>query len=71
MRALPYPNLAIAVCLDERPQYVIAAAASVHPTTLAAVIKGRVRPSVKLQNKIAAALGRTVGELFGPLEVAA
>ena len=69
LRALPYPNLAIAVCLDERPQYIIAAAASVHPNTLNGVLKGRIVPTMKVQHKLATALGRAVSELFDPLEV--
>lgn len=56
--------LAVAVTIDGRPQYRIAAEAGVNPSTFAAYITGRLTPNADQRAAVAGALGREVGELF-------
>ena len=57
--------LAIALALDPRNRYVIAAEAGVPPQHLAGYVSGRLSPSDAQKVRIAEVLGSTVSELFG------
>jgi hypothetical protein len=56
--------LAVAVVVDGRPHYVIAAEVGINPSTFSGFVSGRVDPTPEQRAAIAAVLGRNESELF-------
>ena len=61
-----YPRLAIAIALDGRKKYAIAAAAGMCANYLGGFVSGRLAPSEEAQRRLADVLGVPVDELFTP-----
>lgn len=57
-------SLAIALALDPRTRYTVAAAAGVPPQHLSGFVSGRVTPNDEQKRRVAEVLGMTVDELF-------
>ena len=57
-------QLAAAVAVDDRRNYVIAALAGMSPNTLGGIISGRVVPSGSARSRLAEVLGVPEAELF-------
>lgn len=64
MKTIKNRALATAVALDARPGYAIAAEAGIPAQHLSGFISGRMEPSTKNREAVAAALGMSVHELF-------
>lgn len=64
LRTIKFPELAKALAVDPRPQYVVATAAGLAPTSLSAILSGRAPASLKHRDAIAAALGVDAQKLF-------
>jgi transcriptional regulator with XRE-family HTH domain len=64
--AKPTRNVALAAAIarDGRYVYQVGGAASVNPTYLGKVIRGTVRPSAAVKERLAAALNTPVSDLF-------
>lgn len=58
------PRLAARLAVHAEPRYVVAVEARMSPNMLGAIVSGRHRPSPQQCQRIAAALGTTVDELF-------
>jgi transcriptional regulator with XRE-family HTH domain len=58
------PALAVAIALDGRHHYHIAAEANISPNVLGGILSGRVTPSPSVCERLAEALGAEVGDLF-------
>jgi hypothetical protein len=64
-RTVKYRQLAIAIALDSRPQYMIAAEAGIPPQHLGGFQSGRMEPSAKHKSELARVLNVDAAELFG------
>jgi len=62
--------LALAITVDGRPKYIIAAAAQLPAGVLSGVVSGRIIPSESQRKRLAAVLGRPEEELFAAVAFA-
>ena len=60
---MPVHPLKVAIAVDGRKTYQVAAAAEINPSEVSRIISGK-QPSDPVKERLAAALGRTVDELF-------
>jgi transcriptional regulator with XRE-family HTH domain len=65
MKTISNRPLAVALALDTRARYVIAAEIGVPPQFLSGYVSGRVEPTEEKKARIAEVLGLTISELFG------
>ncbi|NUO82577.1 helix-turn-helix transcriptional regulator [candidate division KSB1 bacterium] len=59
-----YDNLLLEIRRRKLRQYEVAGLAKISETTLSLILRGRVRPSPKVKQRIAQALGISVEKLF-------
>jgi hypothetical protein len=60
----------VAIVRNGRPQYLLAAAACIHPTRFSAIVNGRVTASASERQRIARALNIDESSIFGALAMA-